>query len=170
MPPGWGLFFVRQTRQAARRKRPPIGGPSSAASAGAGRSHATARAALRRVGPGGPTTPGGIPPERRARRDTPAQAGALPRSLPPADGLKKTAWAGKGARPAWLCRDTCPALAPPPKGGDLPCCAAGAGPRLARSSAARRAGLPLCARPRGPARTQPRSGATEKASAKGAGL
>lgn len=119
---------MRQTRQAARRKRPPIGGPSSAASAGAGRSHATARAALRRVGPGGPTTPGGIPPERRARRDTPAQAGALPRSLPPADGLKKTAWAGKGARPAWLCRDTCPALAPPPKGGDLPCCAAGAGP------------------------------------------
>lgn len=161
---------MRQTRQAARRKRPPIGGPYSAASAGAGRSHATARAALRRVGPGGPTTPGGIPPERRARRDTPAQAGALPRSLPPADGLKKTAWAGKGARPAWLCRDTCPALAPPPKGGDLPCCAAGAGPRLARSSAARRAGLPLCARPRGPARTQPRSGATEKASAKGAGL
>lgn len=80
---------MRQTRQAARRKRPPIGGPSSAASAGAGRSHATARAALRRVGPGGPTTPGGIPPERRARRDTPAQAGALPRSLPPADGLKK---------------------------------------------------------------------------------
>lgn len=119
---------MRQTRQAARRKRPPIGGPSSAASAGAGRSHATARAALRRVGPRGPTTPGGIPPERRARRDTPAQAGALPRSLPPADGLKKTAWAGKGARPAWLCRDTCPALAPPPKGGDLPCCAAGAGP------------------------------------------
>lgn len=119
---------MRQTRQAARRKRPPIGGPSSAASAGAGRSHATARAALRRVGPGGPTPPGGIPPERRARRDTPAQAGALPRSLPPADGLKKTAWAGKGARPAWLCRDTCPALAPPPKGGDLPCCAAGAGP------------------------------------------
>ncbi len=116
---------MRQTRQAARRKR---GGPSSAASAGAGRSPATARAALRRVGPGGPTTPGGIPPERRARRDTPAQAGALPRSLPPADGLKKTAWAGKGARPAWLCRDTCPALAPPPKGGDLPCCAAGAGP------------------------------------------
>ena len=87
---------MRQTRQAARRKRPPIGGPSSAASAGAGRSHATARAALRRVGPGGPTTPGGIPPERRARRDTPAQAGALPRSLPPADGLKKTAWLGKG--------------------------------------------------------------------------
>ena len=160
----------------ARRGRPrgangpPLGGHPARHRRARAAATRPPRAALRRVGPGGPTTPGGIPPERRARRDTPAQAGALPRSLPPADGLKKTAWAGKGARPAWLCRDTCPALAPPPKGGDLPCCAAGAGPRLARSSAARRAGLPLCARPRGPARTQPRSGATEKASAKGAGL
>lgn len=160
----------------ARRGRPrgangpPLGGHPARhrrARAAATRPPAPPCGALAREGQ---QPPGGIPPERRARRDTPAQAGALPRSLPPADGLKKTAWAGKGARPAWLCRDTCPALAPPPKGGDLPCCAAGAGPRLARSSAARRAGLPLCARPRGPARTQPRSGATEKASAKGAGL
>ena len=149
---------MRQTRQAARRKRPPIGGPSSAASAGAGRSHATARAALRRVGPGGPTTPGGIPPERRARRDTPAQAGALPRSLPPADG-KKNGVGWERARPLLGCAATLAPLPFPPKAAIYllrrrrrpP-------PRPQRA----RAGLPLCARPRGPARTQPRSGATER--------